>query len=414
MTLMDFIAVVAIYVEIAVLAIIDYKLWRTIYTPLNMLMLPYALMLMVALLSCGNMDIVEFYYPSLMVWMLGLPLFALPGYIFGIGFRKGIALEQGGQIDDEDMNMKRLNALTVVLIALFLMRFFMLARSSQFLPGSEDFGEEYAGWGLWGHLHRLLHALCIIYIYKYDRKHWYYMLFILGMMFVTVMYGVKSWILIPVMGGVCMRLFTGKLKLKLSLFLKVVVFAFIVFFVTYSLTLYLGKEVAATYDVVFEYICKTFVHYVISGIVGWSQDLQMGILETPRFETLITGVANIYNALTGNEYVDPTNPFFIHNGVNGSNVRAFFGTIYVNSSIVQFILVVLVVSAVHYLVKLWAITSRSVYVNVVYFFYCGMLMMGWFEIYFYHLQFLEVPFMVFIIYLIMKVNFTNGLNVVRK
>lgn len=413
MTLMDFIAVVAIYVEIAVLAIVDTKLWRTVYTPLNMLMLPYALMLMVSLIVCGNWGIVEFYYPSLTVWMVGLPLFAIPSYILGIGFHKSLLIEDGGRIDDEGMNMKRLNVITIILITLFLLRFFMLARSSQHLPGSEDFGEEYAGWGLWGHLHRLLHALCIIYIYKYDRKHWYYMLFIVGMMFVTVMYGVKSWILIPTMGGVCMRLFAGKLKLKLSLFLKIGIFAFVVFFVTYSLTLYLGKEVAATYDVVFEYICKTFVHYVISGIVGWSQDLQMGILEPPRFETLITGIANIYNAVAGNEYVDPTNPFFIHNGVNGSNVRAFFGTIYVNSSIIQFVLVVLAVSAVHYLVKLWAIASRSIYVNVVYFFYCGMLMMGWFEIYFYHLQFLEVPLMVFFVYLMMKVDFKNGLKDIK-
>ncbi|MBR5150326.1 MAG: hypothetical protein IKW61_03400, partial [Bacteroidaceae bacterium] len=38
-------------------------------------------------------------------------------------------------------------------------------------------------------------------------------------------------------------------------------------------------------------------------------------------------------------------------------------------------------------------------VNIVYFFYLGMLCMGWFEIYFYHLQFFEVPAWVFILYL---------------
>lgn len=405
MTLMDFIAVVAIYVEIAVLAIIDMKLWRTIYTPLNLLMLPYALMLMVALLSCGNWGIVDFYYPSLQVWMIGLPIFALPGFIFGIAFRNKLQLEGGGRIEDGGINMRRLNIITTIIVAAFILRFIMMVRTSPYLPGSEDFGYDYCGGGLWGHLHRLLHALSIIYIYKYDKKHWYYLLLIGGMYFVTLMYGVKSWVLIPAMGGICMRLFAGKIKLKMSLFLKVAAFAFVVFFVTYTFSLFLGQEETATFDVIFEIICKNFVHYVISGIVGWSQDLQMGILESPRFEVLLTNILNLYNVVAGNEYVDPVNPFFIHNGVRGSNVRAFFGTIYINASMIQFVLVVLAVSAVHYLVKLWAVASRSIYVNVLYFFYGGMLLMGWFEIYFYHLQFFEQPFMIFVIYMMMKIGF---------
>jgi cellulose synthase/poly-beta-1,6-N-acetylglucosamine synthase-like glycosyltransferase len=112
--------------------------------------------------------------------------------------------------------------------------------------------------------------------------------------------------------------------------------------------------------------------------------------------------------VAGNEFVDPVNPFFIHNGVRGSNVRAFFGTIYINASMIQFVLVVLAVSAVHYLVKLWAVATRSIYVNVLYFFYGGMLLMGWFEIYFYHLQFFEQPFMIFVIYIMMKIGFKKN------
>ena len=410
MTLIDFIAVLAIYIEIFVLAVIDYKLWHTVYTPLNLLMLPYALMLMVALLACGNWGIVDFYYPSLLLWMIGLILFAIPGILFGIGFRKRLQIEQGGTINDEEMNMRRLNVFSTILVVAFLLRFVYKVRTSQYLPGTEDFGYEFCGAGLWGHLHRVLHALSIIYIYKYDRKHWYYMLLIAGMYFVTLMYGVKSWVLIPAMGGICMRLFAGKIKLRFSLFLKVAFLAFLVFFITYSFSLVLGQEHVATFDVIFEIIYKNFVHYVISGIVGWSQDLEMGILESPRFDVLLTNVLNLYQAVAGNEYVDPVNPFFIHNGVKGSNVRAFFGTIYVNASTIQFVLVVLAVSAIHYLVKIWATFTRHFYVNVVYFFYAGMLLMGWFEIYFYHLQFLEVPAMVLFIYIFMHLGFKKKDN----
>lgn len=397
---LEFIAVVAIYLEIAVLSFCDYKLWRTMYTPLNMLMLPYAVILLITLLSCGNMGIVEFYYPSLLLWMIGLLLFATPGFVFGVSLQKKIIRQDTHVLCCDNINMRHLTLFAISLTVLFLIRFLILIRTSSHMPGSELFGEEYCGYGLWGHLHRILHALVIIYIFKYDKEHRYYLLLIALMLFVTFIYGVKSWILIPVLGGLCMRLMYGKTKLSLSLSIWILGIAFSVFFITYSLSLILGKEGAASFSVVMNFICRIFVHYVISGIVGWSQDLQMGILETPRIDALLTNVMNIYNAIAGNEYVNPINPHFIYNGVNGSNVRAFFGTIYVNANIVQYILIVLVVSVIHYLFLMWSLKSRSIYVNTVYFFYGGMLVMGWFEIYFYHLQFLEVPMWVFVLYLI--------------
>lgn len=401
MEVTDFISLLALYIEIGILAYFDYKMWHTVYTPLNMLMLPYSIMLAVTLLICGNFGVAEFYYPSLLVWMLGLIVFAVPSYIFGLSSRKLLAKENGRTID-ENIDMKILTVFSTVLVVAFLLRFAMMLKTSRYLPGSEDFGYEYCGAGIWGHLHRVLHALSIIYIYMYDKKHWYYILLIIGMFFVTLMYGVKSWVLIPAMAGFCWRLSAGKTKLKLGLVLKVMIFAFIVFLVTYSFSLVLGQDNVATFDVIFEIIYRNFAHYVVSGILGWSQDLQMGILEKPNFDVLMVNVLNLIYVVTGDKFVDPVNPFFIQNGINGSNVRAFFGTIYINTTIFQFIITVITVSSIYYIIKLWAVKSRDFFVNTVYFFYGGMLCMGWFEIYFYHLQFLEVPAWIFILYLLAR------------
>ena len=395
----DFISLVALYVEIGVLAYCDWKMWRTMYTPLNMLMLPYAFMLAVTLAMCGNFGVVDFYYPSLLVWMVGLPIFALPSFFFGIAFRKKLAVEQAGVIED-NVNMKTLTIFTAILVVAFIMRFISMVGSSPYLPGTEDFGYDYCGGGLWGHLHRVLHVLSIIYIYKWDKRHWYYIFLIMGMFFVTLMYGVKSWVLIPAMAGFSMRLFAGKMQLKAGLVFKVLAFSFIVFFVTYSFSLVLGQENVATFDVIFEIIYQNFAHYVISGILGWSQDLQLGILERADFDVLLVNVLNLIYVVTGDEFVSPVNDFFIHNGIKGSNVRAFFGTVYIHTTALQFFVVVTVVSAINYLVKLWAVKTRDFFVNLVYYFYLGMLCMGWFEIYFYHLQFFEVPAWIFILYLV--------------
>ena len=401
MGLVEFISVLAIYLEIAVLAFFEYKMWRTMYTPLNLLMLPYAVMLLVTILASGTMDIVDFYYPSMLLWMLGLLLFAIPSFMLAIPLRNRLKKEHTGFILD-NINMKYLNIFSVLLVSAFLLRFVFMVKTSSLLPGSDDFGYEYCGKGFWGHLHRALHALSIIYIYKFDKKHKWYLFLIGGMFFVTLMYGVKSWVLIPAIGGICMRLYTGKLKLSPSLILKVFILAFAVFVVTYTFSLVLGVSESVAFIGVFEFVCKNFVHYVISGVMGWSQDLELGILEKSNFDILIAHVMNIYNVVVGNEYVQSINPYFIHNGVNGSNVRSFFGTIYINSNVLQYIIFVLSVSIIVYSLKLWALFSKSIYINIVYFFIGGMLIMGWFDYFFYNLAALEVPGWVFILYMMFK------------
>lgn len=325
MNLLDFIALVALFAEIAVLAYFDKKMWGTMYTPLNILMLPYAVVLVFTILVSGNWGIAEFYYPSIMVWMLGLIVFAVPSYIIGYIFRDDIKKHETQSIDD-NLSMTFLNIFTIIVLLLFFRRFLSIYRMGIFMVGTEDFGELFCGKGLWGHLHRLLHVLLMLYIYKYDKKHRYYLFFILGIVFVTFMYGVKSWILIPLMGGLFMRLYTGKMHLKISLVIKVIILAFAVFFVTYFLSLFIAKEGNADLGLVVNFIGETFVHYFISGILGWSQDLQAGVMEVPNFDVLIINVLNITSFVTGEEFINAINPVFIHNGINGSNVRTFFGT----------------------------------------------------------------------------------------
>ncbi|MBR5477433.1 MAG: hypothetical protein IKV19_03235 [Bacteroidaceae bacterium] len=407
MGVIDFITLMALYIEVGVLAYFDYKLWRSIYTPLNMLMLPYTFVLTITILCCGNMGLVDFYYPSLQVWMVGLLVFAVPSYLFGLSFRKNTPVDQAGNIDD-NIDMRVLNILSTVLVVAFLLRFVSMLGSSPYLPGSEDFGYAYCGGGLWGHLHRTLNALSIIYIYKFDKKHWYYLLLVFGMFFVTLMYGVKSWVLIPAVAGICMRLYAGKLKLSPMLVLKISAAAFLVFIVTYSLSLLVGTDDSNEVSDVFAFICRVFVHYLISGVLGWSQDLQMGILEQPNFDALIANVLNFYHVLAGSEYVQVINPFFIHNGVNGSNVRSFFGTIYINSNTIQFIGIVTYVSSLLYMAKVLVVYYKGIFLNVAYFFLMAMLIMGWFDYYFYTLTALEVPAWVFILYLIARKRNKDG------
>ena len=223
MEITDIMLLLGIYVEIAVLSYFDYKLWGTLYTPLNFLMLPYAVVLLFCVAVCGNYGVAEFYYPSLILWMFGLLLFAMPGYVVALACRKDIIAE-GARCINERLPMKWINILSVVLVALFYMKLWRLMQTSSNVIGSSEFGHEFCGNGVWGHLHRLLHALVILYIYKYDKEHWYYALIVLAMFVISFLYGVNSWVIVPAIAGLSMRLYTGKMKLKISLILKILLY----------------------------------------------------------------------------------------------------------------------------------------------------------------------------------------------
>ena len=70
-----------LFAELFLFIWIDHKQWRTWYTPFNFLAIPYALVLLVTLLSAGHFGLVDFYYPSLLPWIVGLPLFLLPSVV---------------------------------------------------------------------------------------------------------------------------------------------------------------------------------------------------------------------------------------------------------------------------------------------------------------------------------------------
>ena len=111
MGITDILLLIGIYLEIAVLSYFDYKMWGTLYTPLNFLMLPYAVVLAITLLVCGNWGIVDFYYPSLLVWMFGLLFFALPSYVMGLSLCKQMSGLNICEIED-NVNMRVLNIIT--------------------------------------------------------------------------------------------------------------------------------------------------------------------------------------------------------------------------------------------------------------------------------------------------------------
>lgn len=397
----DFLILVSFFLEVAVLFYLELKAWGTLYTPLNFLMLPFALNLLITLLAVSTYDFVPIYYSCLMLWSVGLLLFAVPSITLGCLLQKS-KVAVSFTISEERFPKVMLYA--GYLIALLLIyRLYSVTLSSAEPFGSEDFGVEYCGTGLWGHLRLVTLPILIMAIYYVDKRNRILWPLILLILFINFMYQVKGWVIIPCIAGLAMRLYSGKLKLNMRFFLYVIGGALLVFLITYVIIPILGNDGIVTLELL-EFVLGHFFHYLTSGILGLSIDAVRGFPDSGSFEMVLAPFINIGNQLIGSdELLSPVNPYYYNSGITLTNVRTLFGTLYIYSNYAQFAVYTLVLSCIMYGLRLVSLKFNSVFLYVVYFFECSLLFMGWFEFYFFHLAAIEIPIVTLLLMLVYKV-----------
>ena len=239
-------------------------------------------------------------------------------------------------------------------------------------------------------------------IYFVGRRRWWLWLIIVPIVIVAVLYQVLGWLIIPALVGIMLRLYTGRTKLKLSLLVYVILGVAVVFLGSYLISLVLVEENDLDNEVL-SFIFRNFVHYLTSGILGLSVDMELGYPDAGEFDMVIAQLVNIANALSGSdELVNPLNPFYYNTGFNLTNVRTFFGTVLINANYLTFAIFVLFVSSAIYLLKIATIKFNNIYVYTAYFFECGLLFMGWFDSYFASLSVIEIPILSLILLLLCK------------
>ncbi len=395
----DTLYLVAILLEAAVLFYLEYRIWKTVYTPLNFLMLPYLVVLLITIMLAGSrLGFVEFYYPSIFIWNVGLLIFFLPSAIIGtLIVRNGKSVVSMPPVDSIPQSLK---FLLVVMALLFIVHLKSVLGSSAEALGSDEFGEEFSGGGVWGHLRILSLPLLMMSIYYVSKKRWWLWPIILIFLLVSVLNQVKGWVIIPVLAAMAMRIHAGKTRLTAKFLLYVLLGAFLVFFVAYALAI-LVVQSRGVDDAFLDFIYMHFLHYFTSGVLGLSMDMQAGFPDTGSFETLWAPIINIFNAAAGTgDLISPVNPYYYNSGINLTNVRTFFGTVYIYTDTLQFVVYILLSSTLMYFLKLATIKWKNIYVYVIYFFECGLLAMGWFEFYYFHLVVFELPIIVALLWLL--------------
>ena len=387
---MDILYLLTILIEATLLCYLEYKIWKTIYTPLFFLILPYLIILFITIMASGGKSgLVEFYYPSIFIWSAGLLIFFIPSAILG-----GLMKYNGKSIVTrypDDKISPTLILLLVFISLLFIVHLRGALRSSAEAFGSDDFGTEFSGGGLWGHLRIFTLPLLMMSIYYVSKKRWWLWPFILVFLAVGVLNQVKGWIIIPVLSAIAMRLYVGKTRLTIKFLLYVLLGVFLIFFASYALSI-LVVQSRGVNDAFMEFILMHFLHYLTSGTLGLSMDMQQGFPDAGSFEVIWSPIINLFNAIVGNDdFIVPVNPIYYNSGINLTNVRTYFGTIYIYTDIFQFVGYILLSSTMLYFLRLAIIKWNNIYIYVIYFFECGLLLMGWFEFYNFHLLVFEFP-----------------------
>jgi hypothetical protein len=396
---MNFLIIISLLVEVVVLFYLEHKAWNTVFTPLSFLMLPYVAVLLVSI-AISRLDyFVDFYYPSILVWNVGLLLFAIPDYaIAEFATKKGYPLKKI-QIDDEPVPVIFV-LIGIALALLFAYRLYSIMNSSQYMIGSDEFAEEFAGHGFWGHLKRFCSVMLMIYIYYLDKNHRWLWFIIIILLVVNVINMVKGTMIIPCVTGVMLRLASGKMKITAKFLSLVVLSSVAVFFVTFLLAIVVVNDMAVN-DKVIEWIFQRFVHYLTSGTLGLSVDMQLGFPDRGPIDVIWTPFLNIINQITGSgEILSPVNPVFHFTGISLTNVRTVFGTLLIYTNYLQYALYILGLSSLCYILKILSIHFHNLFINTVFYYFCALLSMGWFEFYFFHLDIIEIPAMILLLHIL--------------
>ncbi|MBQ6790868.1 MAG: hypothetical protein IJP76_05435 [Paludibacteraceae bacterium] len=401
--LLDIGLLIGFYTEVYLLTRMERVVWRTLYTPLNALSLPYTFFLTLTLLMPSSFGLVSFYYPSLLVWMAGLLLMAIPSWLLGAGFRKRFG-EAETVVEPPKKELFFLIA-TLVLILPFGLRLREMMASSLDMLGSDEFGENFAVYGVFGHLLHFLIA-CSILCFACVRKGRRLLpvaaiVLIAALAFINQ---VKSWVFIPIIAGFWMCLLGKKMKLSFRFLLSLAVGGLVLFVGSYLAIFILGNGIE--YDEhMGEYIGEHVVHYLTSGVLGLSEDLRRGILEAQDPHVLFAPFVNFVRYFTGDAYINVANPYYLEISTNNSladNVRTYFGTMYIYCPVALYCLLVVLFGFFFYLIRIAALRAQSVYLSAIDGWFCALLAMGWFEYYFFHLSTFEVPLYLLLMFIIEK------------
>lgn len=377
---------VLLTLEVVFLSAFDRKIYGTYYTPTIFLAIPYYLILLLSLCTNNYLDFYHLYFPSIYVWCIGLLLFWITGFIMSATILKKTIVEKHPFKFSITPNIEKiilfLSIITAIISNIRLFRGYRIFGEL----GGEEF-EAYLGSGLTAHIAILLRFLsvfsfiCISFSKEEKIRILCHLFVIISALLFCIAYTTKSSLLITLLSGIIARLAIRNKKIKIKWIFPTIILSFLVFFISYSLVF--------GYAAPLEFIVHHTLFYLTTGISGLSYYIQHGLSTGISLEMLFMPIINLYNKLSGQPTQDVISQLWTPVGIGqASNVKTFFGTIYIYGGFWGGIFTTLVWSLLCHLLFILSL-KKNIFFFITYIIFLTSLLFGWFDLYFNTVAFYE-------------------------
>jgi hypothetical protein len=400
---MNYILLTALVLEVAVLSGLENRLTGTRITPFGVLAFPYTAVVLLAFFLGPHLDFVPLHAASLTVWICGLFLVWVIGYllvriVLGGQVFRGIALRFRAQFQGEASSTKMSMSLAMLSIPILILGVFLSVRA---VGGwsritSPEFKAAHAH-GFYAHALLLCEPLFILLVGTAKRKS-KFQIALAGIVMVFFLIGqVKGRVFQALIGGFIYRVMRGRSFVSAR---NVGILMFCALFVFYSI--YLGAMWMVDPSAVsdsgsYVFIARHFSSYLLSGVLGFSEASRTGTSDvgggssTEIFRPFVDIYRRLFDA--GHEVglgstmekgmsIDLTDDSVEAN----TNTYTLFGTLYLYLGSLGFAAYVTVMALLCYGLFLAAGWTRNEWILVLYCYIGSQLLFGYFEFYFWHVD----------------------------
>jgi hypothetical protein len=380
---------------------LDWRRYGTWLTPFAVLAVPVAAVTVLAFLLARSLGFVALDSRVALLWLGALSLYWLLGFAVLWPLRRSLQARIAAQTaphQDEEAYWLVIGLAWLALILMAVGLQLALAAAG----GWEGLGtpafRSILGGGLFGHA-SVFSLLLLVYLLGSRRlREPLTLLTIAGIATIALLYGVKSWLILPVLGGIYYRINSGRLRVSLGLLLVVACLGMGMFFAVY-LVRFAADGTRSLLDIVtYQELLRHFGAYLFAGVLGFSEFLRQkpGAITLGEEMAIFAPFVNLFRFLFQGDLpmVQVINPNYLiisPQFQKFSNVPTLAGTLWLYWGVGGMLLYMAALSIVMHLCFALSHWLRNAWLLVLWSFWAALLSASWFEMYFWHLTSIEIP-----------------------
>jgi len=406
--LLNLLLYIILFAEIVVITYFDKKVFANLFSPVILLSYPILIIVSITFIAGPGFGYKSVSSELLLLTIIGIILFWTGSFFWSRiiplkGLHK-IAENILQPVDANSASFQKKMLIAGWIVILYLSWSFVatyLKYNNSDAIGTEEFAHSFGGSSLAGHVMGLTIPLLIIFIGIVKKKDYLIIITILFLLAISVLYQVKTWLYIPIIGGLLLRYFNKpKIKIKVIYILIFVVTVMVLFGLTYVFAMQDRKNFSF-----FEKVGLLFQHfmgYLFAGVLGFGEHIKQHLPVGESPQALIMPFVNVYHLIARHPLegvVSNYHVFIDKENLVDVNVKTFFGTILINGGYWIGSLYILCLSLFLYFLWIVATIAKNFWLTVLYVFFASALVLGWFDFYYNQLPFLELPvYMIIVIF----------------